>query len=85
MTTALEPTEGRRRTGRNVGGSVDSSTRVIVAFPFSMVRIDDAHGAAEVAELLARVCREIADGSSPEAMSALATEGDELAARLRRR
>ena len=84
MTRAIEPTDERRRPGRSVGGSVDSSTRVIVAFPFSMVRLDDSRGAAEVAELLARVCRAVADGAPADELTALGTEADALAARLRR-
>jgi hypothetical protein len=83
MTRPLEHTEEGRPV-RRVLGNVDSSTRVIVAFPFSMVRMDDARGAAEVAELLARICRAAADGGTEE-LRALGGEADELAARLRRR
>ncbi len=84
MTEVVEQTDERKPI-RRILGNVDSSTRVIVAFPFSMVRMDDSRGAAEVAELLARVCRAIADGGSPDAMAALATESEDLAARVRRR
>lgn len=82
MTKAVEPAEGARQRSRF--GGVDSSTRVLVAFPFSMIRIDESHGAAQVAELLARVCRTLADGGSPEELGNLAAEAEELARRLNR-
>ena len=77
--TALESTDGRTHPHR-----VSNSTRVMVAFPFSTIHVHEPSEAADLAELLARVCRAIADGSSADAMAALATEAEELTARLRR-
>ena len=94
MTKALEsvsPEENEPGTAtagevarRRPGASVDSSTRVMVAFPFSHVHVGESHGAAQVAELLARVCRAIVDGGSPDELRELGAEAEDLASRLRR-
>jgi hypothetical protein len=57
---------------------------VLVAFPFSTITVNETREAAELAELLARVCAAVADGGSPDQLRALGAEAEELAGRLRR-
>jgi hypothetical protein len=82
MTDALEPA-GRPLPARGPR-AVSNSTRVLVAFPFSTITVNETRDAADLAELLARACFAIADGGSPEELRALGTEAQDLAARLRR-
>jgi hypothetical protein len=81
MTNAPEPADARlpARGPR----AVSNSTRVLVAFPFSTITVNETRGAAELAELLARVCAALAEGGAPEELRALGTEAGELAGRLR--
>ena len=81
MTTDLEPAGGREPAHPH---RVNNSTRVMVAFPFSTIHVHEPSDAAQLAELLAQVCRAVASGASPEELQALGTEADELAARLRK-
>jgi hypothetical protein len=63
---------------------VHNAHRVVVGFPFSTIKIGDGTGAADVADLVARLCHLLADAPSTEAFSELAVEAEGLCARLHR-
>jgi hypothetical protein len=57
---------------------------VIVGFPFSTIRIEDRDSSRAVAELLGRLCQELADGASAEQFAELGAEANDLAEQLRK-
>jgi hypothetical protein len=56
----------------------------VVGFPFSSVRIEDSGGAAEVADVVARLCSLLAESAPPAAFAELAAQARELEERVRR-
>lgn len=69
---------------RRVEPHVSNANRVVVGFPFSTIKIDDAASAAAVADVVARMCRMLAASAPTDAFAGLATEAEDLTARLRR-
>ncbi len=64
---------------------VNPSTRVTVAFPFSTVRIQEPDEAvAELASLVARLARALAESVPATERTAIAEAAERLAGRLRR-
>ena len=63
---------------------VHNANQVVVGFPFSTIKVGDGTGAAEVADLVARLCHLLADSPSTDAFNELAVEAEGLGARLRR-
>jgi hypothetical protein len=57
---------------------------VIVGFPFSTIRVEDTIGVSDVAELVARLCRLLADDAPAEALADLAEDATGLYSRLSR-
>lgn len=81
--TGPGPGTGPRR-GRQAT-VVNPSTRVTVAFPFSTVRIQEPDEAvAELASLVARLARALAESVPATERTAIAEAAERLAGRLRR-
>ncbi len=70
--------------GRPVEPHVRNANRVVVGFPFSTIKIEDHASAAEVADVVARLCRLLADSASVDAFAELAAEAQDLQERLGR-
>ena len=80
-----ESTSDQMTTGtRMVEPHVSNANRIVVGFPFSTIKMDDVTGAAAVADMVARLCRLLAESAPADAFSSLAAEAEHLQERLRR-
>lgn len=70
--------------GRPVEPHVRNANRVVVGFPFSSIKIEDHAGAAEVAGVVARLCRLLAGSAPVDAFAELAADAQDLQERLGR-
>ena len=57
----------------------NSTTRVVMAFPFSSLRISDATASRDLALLVADLCDALADEAGPELLRDLGERADALA------
>lgn len=78
-----DPTSEQQHGVRPVQPRVTNANRVVVGFPFSTITMEDTANTAALAGLVARLCRLLAESAPAEALADLATEAEELAARLR--
>jgi len=62
---------------------VNNANRIVFGFPFSSIKFEDAANAAQVADVVARLCHLLAESASGEAFADLAAEAEDLVAQLR--
>ncbi len=82
--TSHERTSSERKTAAPAAKPhVKNANRIVVGFPFSTIKIEDAASAAAVADLVARLCRLLANSASADTLDGLAAEAEHLKVRLR--
>ena len=68
--------------GPPVEPHVRNANRIVVGFPFSTISIEDHASAAEVADVVAQLCRLLENSAPADAFAELAVEAEDLRDRL---